>query len=68
MLWLVYHDIMRKGVRYEKYTFWGEVFTLIAFFLLTRCSIEKFAYVSGKSTSNTLFKATSLMFQQAMIS
>jgi hypothetical protein len=53
---------MRKGVRYEKYTFWGEVFTLAAFFLLTRCSIEKFAYVNGTSTSGKLFKATSLIF------
>jgi len=68
MVWLVYTDIMRKGVNYQKYTFWGEVFTLIAFFLLTRCSIEKFAYVTGKTSNNKLFKATSLMFQQAMLS
>lgn len=41
MLWLVNEDIKRKGVKYEMFTFWGEIATLVAFFLLTACSLEK---------------------------
>lgn len=43
MVALVHYDIKHKGMRIEKYTFWGEIATLVVFFLLTLCSLEKFA-------------------------
>jgi hypothetical protein len=51
------------------YTFWGEITTLLVFFLLTACSIEKYAQSKSDATlcNGKLFKATSFWFQQAMM-
>ena len=63
---------MKHGLHYEKYTVWGEVSTLIAFALLTQCSVEKylaesiFKYNSGSIRclfgNVTLAKRASFMF------
>lgn len=51
------------------YTFWGEVTTLLVFFLLTACSIERYAHSKSEVTlcNGKLFKATSFWFQQAIM-
>ena len=69
MLLLVIEDLRNKGCRYEMYTFWGEITTLLVFFLLTACSIEKYAQSKSDATlcNGKLFKATSFWFQQAMM-
>lgn len=74
MLWLVNEDIKRKGVKYEMFTFWGEISTLVAFSLLTACSLEKLSSqyeYQAKSyvtlNSSRLYKTTAFIFQWAML-
>ena len=82
MAWLCYNDVkLKHGLHYEKYTVWGEISTLICFFLLTMCSIEKYIknmqYVANPAATRagssqlldngTLSKVSSFMFQWAFL-
>ena len=82
MAWLCYTDVkLKHGLHYEKYTVWGEISTLISFFLLTLCSIEKYIknmqYVANPAATRagsaqllengTLSKLTAFIFEWAFL-
>jgi len=75
MAWLVHEDIrIKHGLHYQKYTVWGEISTLVVFFLLTLCSLEKYAKQINKENGqvvkldNTwLYKSTAFLFQWAIL-
>lgn len=73
--WLVYEDIkIKHGLHYEKYTVWGEISTLVVFFLLVLCSLEKYTkqqYKEGGQRvsldSTYLHRTTAFLFQWAVL-
>lgn len=82
MAWLCYTDVkLKHGLNYQKYTVWGEFSTLLSFFLLTLCSIEKYiknlqfesnpaATKAGSSQlleNGILYKVSAFMFEWAFL-